>query len=429
MNQSRKNPGLVHVFSYKNVNELMNCDPCFFSPCSDVPFTIDRNVLAFDIKHWLNLPTDRTKIDTILIDFDPSNQKLLEVSINDRFAPFIQNEQIVSFVDSPIVNHGSIVKFIFAETPSVARVCYTLMHYIRSNESRSNNTDTPLSSVRNKRFVASDENNRIRFGPYTESTFDKKYIPKSFCLRKIVIDGEPIKCSIVSDDRYLMQFFPVDMIKGAYKLKCDHPLFHCGSGTRIKCKSSFYLDGVINHDSNPDSILDKDFAVFATETTKVTESPKYHYRSIKDGSIAFIKYDIDMHDLCGELFVKCIKVATKSGSHFCQGFSITFDSYNHALVDDFAANYSSTDKGWIPKVTQSSINKGMNHLIIPFDAHPKSIITESYLFANRFNVLSFSAVIEFKEAKELFDEQLMMKFYCFQVLALRDGQLYKVFDS
>lgn len=392
--QNGYDSSMFYVSSQNRLNEIFNQSATSFHPYTNVPFTIDKNILTFQFKPLFNdFVIDTIYINCCLVDVP----LILELSINDQTISFKQQKNIVTV--SKAASLHQTVKMIFGFSPSIKNICVTVLQ-IRDSVADFK-LSKPLFFIKGQKY---------EFGPFTEESFDRKYIPKNFCLRKIIMK-ESIPLKIINHQGYLFHFQKEDAHSTKYKryqikLKCDYPIFHSTqSETKISCATEFTLRGVMNPNYNAESFLNEKTTHFVTETTRVMN---YDTKDCK----------LDNRDFMGELFLKYMTI--QANSPFVGGVGMKYSYQSIKAIWDDAENY--TSKGWITSVTGMSNKMRTNELTIPFCSNPTTMLPQSYLFLNRCEYFQILCNPVSPQSK------ITLKLCCMQVVASYCGQLCQVFS-
>jgi hypothetical protein len=391
---------MLSVSSFVRANSVLNLSETSWHPYTNVPFTIDKNTLSFDLKPWFKkFIVDKIYFECCECRDCEDVPDVLEVSIDNRSVKYQQNSNIITINQLSQLHDKVLV--IFDHTPNIAKLCVSLIQ-----------CNPTIYDFKLSESTDYAKGKKYDFGPFSEATFDRKYLPKNFCLRKILIK-EPCDTIIATDQNYLFRFYKNDFHqtknKRLYqiKLKCDYPIFHVPpSQTKILCKSEFTLRGVIDPDRNAEEILKQPSITFVTETTRVIDYDSNNFK-------------LDNRDTNGELFLKYMTI--ESDSSFVGKVGMRFEWDERNAIWDNAENYCAD--GWIrPVVGFKHQKSNANEIIIPFSSNPKSMIPHSYLFMNRCDY--FQILTNLLSARG----KVRVKLCCLQIIRSQQGLIGRVFD-
>lgn len=393
--QDGYNDAMYHISFFHRVNDMLKIPFTSWHPYTNIPFSIDKNILTFTLMPMFN----DFILDKIYLEFPNyllEQNTVLDISINDKSVSFQQNINVIS-INKPAKVFQKVV-LIFGQTPTINKLCATLLQFTKD-----------ITYLPSPQYFATGR--KYNFGPFSQSTFDSKFIPKNFCIRKIRL-REPTNFLITSNNSYLYHFKDSDAhltrTGDMYqvKLKCDFPIFHA-SMIKFVCSTEFYLRGVINSNGKAQEMLDQTSTKFVTETTRML---RFDASSFK----------MDNRDFGGELFLKHMIVQCDTGSFVGTIAMRMVPNYDGNLIWDDVINYGSN--GWITSVIENKESTlKSNQIILPFSANPKSILPHSYLFLNRCD--SFQILLRTNQQTP----KITVKLYCLQVVQYHSGQLGQVF--
>ena len=393
-------PSMFLVSSFHSTNLIMNQPETSWHPYTNVPFVIDRNTLSFNLRPWF----EKCVVDKIFFEGsfgDPPT--VLEISIDNKTVKYQQNSNIITINQQSQLYHK--VQLIFDQhfsLDNISKLCVTL---IQCNLS--------VQDIQMPKTIDFHKGKKYDIGPFTEATFDKKYLPKNFCVRKFFMN-EPQELIISTNQNYLFKFNKTDVHltrnKKRYqiKLKCDYPIFHASlSETKILCKSEFTLRGVLDPNYKAEEILNQPQVKFVTETTRVIDFDSGNFK-------------LDNRDIGGELFLKYMIIESDSSLGKKVGMRFQWEDRN-AIWDD-SENYGAD--GWITSVVGfNRRHLSARKIAIPFSSNPKSMIPHSYLFMNRcdyFQILTNPSITR---------ANVKVKLCCMQIVQAYLGKIGQVFGS